>query len=98
MRTYICVLALAVLAATARALRSPHCAQSSYPAPAATLCNISSSSSGLMIYAYTLQDGRAPGIAWQLFEYSDAGDSGVKIVDLTPVPGTRVCQRALGRV
>jgi hypothetical protein len=51
-----------------------------------------------MIYAYALQDGRAPGIAWQLFEYSDAGDGGVKIVDLTPVPGARLCQRALACV
>jgi hypothetical protein len=64
-----------------------HPARTSYPAPSSTICNVSSQSSGLMIYAYALQDGRAPGIGWQLFQYSDAGDSGVKIVDLTPIPG-----------
>ncbi len=62
-------------------------ARTSYPAPSSTICNISSQRSGLMIYAYTLQDGRAPGVGWQAFQYSDAGDSGVKIIDLTPMPG-----------
>ena len=79
-----------LIAAMSHALNPAPCppqARSSYPAPSSTICNVSSQSSGLMIYAYALQDGRAPGIGWQLFEYSDAGDSGVKIVDLTPIPG-----------
>jgi hypothetical protein len=81
------LLLLLSLHSIARAAGCTQPSRSAYPAPASTICNISSQSSGLMIYAYSLQDGRAPGIGWQLLEYSDAGDLGVKVVDLTPVPG-----------
>ena len=63
------LLLLLSLHSIARATGCTQPSRSAYPAPASTICNISSQSSGLMIYAYSLQDGRAPGIGWQLLEY-----------------------------